>query len=206
MRTKKKPEKANEGNAMLAEGGSVALCGSTGQPKVPRGAKSRHVKRITIARLDFAPTDRETALVARRLGRALGSFWRLELLTGLPAEGLAAVARGARRAGIAERRLLWVLWFLLEYPDGIRTVFDLATCGRFSPIGRQAWAQLLERGPEFAEVRRLRRWGSPFDFLETVGEIVARARWRLYKEREKGRRRGGGDARRRAVSARQDAG
>jgi hypothetical protein len=206
MTRKLMPKQAGDGNAMQAEGGCVAATATAPQPQRPFRPSARHERRANADRFEFEPTSSETALVVRRLVRVLGSFYRLEMLVGQTVDKLGMLARGSRRAGVMERRLLWLLWFLLEYPDGVRTVFDLATCGRFSAVGRQAWAQLLERGPEFAEVRRLRRWGSPFDFLETVGEIVARARWRLYKEREKERRRGGGNARRRVGSARQDAG
>jgi hypothetical protein len=77
------------------------------------------------------PSNELTLRYLREIIAVSGTRRRACAYLRLPARTVGLWLSGKRRTTIAPRSLIWLTWCLLLHPDRIRTVFDLATWGRF---------------------------------------------------------------------------
>ena len=85
--------------------------------------------RITLA---LSPSDAEARSMLRDLVLLFGRSG-LGSVLGVSPRAIRAWLRGYRRPAAPARRLLWLVWHLIERPGRLGTAFDLMTWGRFLP-------------------------------------------------------------------------
>lgn len=77
------------------------------------------------------PTLEELNSMIVELSAAVGGTNRLSRMAGIPARTLVAWRDRGRVPSEPARRCVWLLWALLLHPERCRTLYDVATWGRY---------------------------------------------------------------------------
>jgi len=90
-------------------------------------------------RLDFGlrPSNAEFDAMLAELGQEFGHD--LATLLGVPVLTLRGWRKGKNGPCAASRKTVWLTWCLLLHPEKVKTIFDLATWGRFQPTLPSSW-------------------------------------------------------------------